>query len=106
MILDKLLSNSKLTGQENEVLDFIRNNPQKVLGMTVHELAQASYTSSSTVIRLCQKAGVSGYTEFKFKLATELPTIIRALKDGMMFVFNCRFAIHAASKHSYSCSSY
>ncbi len=88
MILDEMLKSSKLTGQEREVLDFISNNPQRVLGMTVHEVAKASFSSSSTVIRLCQKAGVSGFTEFKYKLATELPTIIELDDDLKSNGFN------------------
>ena len=88
MILDEMLKSSKLTGQEREVLDFISNNPQRVLGMTVHEVAKASFSSPSTVIRLCQKAGVSGFTEFKYKLATELPTIIELDDDLKSNGFN------------------
>ena len=88
MILDEILKSSKLTGQEREVLDFISNNPQRVLGMTVHEVAKASFSSSSTVIRLCKKTGVSGFTEFKYKLATELPTIIELDDDLKSNGFN------------------
>ena len=55
MILDEMLKSSKLTGQEREVLDFISNNPQRVLGMTVHEVAKASFSSSPIVIRLQEK---------------------------------------------------
>lgn len=81
MILDNLLHNDQLTSQEREVLQYVSTNPQKVLGMTVHEIAKASYSSSSTVIRLCQKAGMSGFTEFKYQLAVELPTIIELEND-------------------------
>lgn len=81
MILDKLLHNDQLTSQEREVLQYVSNNPQKVLAMTVHEIAKATYSSSSTVIRLCQKAGMSGFTEFKYQLAVELPTIIELEND-------------------------
>ncbi|UQS81795.1 MurR/RpiR family transcriptional regulator [Bombilactobacillus folatiphilus] len=81
MIINKLLENVTLTGQEQAVLQFIHNNPQRVLGMTVKELAKASFVSPSTIVRLCQKAGVSGYTEFKYKLAMELPTMLELDQD-------------------------
>ncbi|WP_433751662.1 MurR/RpiR family transcriptional regulator [Paenibacillus amylolyticus] len=38
---------------------------------TAHELAQQTYTSSSTIVRLCKKLGTKGYPDFQLKLALE-----------------------------------
>ena len=40
--------------------------------MSAGELADASYTSKATVVRLCQKLGLTGYQEFKIRLVEEM----------------------------------
>lgn len=49
------------------VYDYIMKNKQTVIYMTVRELAQAVHVSTSTVMRMCKKAGFDGYSEFKVK---------------------------------------
>lgn len=63
--MDRIKNTSNLTTQEKAVADYIERNPQAVLSLSSHELAHASYVSPSTIVRLCQKLGLSGYTEFK-----------------------------------------
>lgn len=55
MIIDKLQVIPNLTLQEKAVVDYIVQNPEAVLNMNASQLAKASYTSASTIIRLCQK---------------------------------------------------
>ena len=40
--------------------------------MNVRDLAEATFTSSSTIIRLCKKLGFKGYREFQRELLYEL----------------------------------
>ncbi|WP_366936703.1 hypothetical protein [uncultured Clostridium sp.] len=35
-------------------------------------LAQNTYTSSATIVRLCEKLGLKGYNDFKIKYSAEL----------------------------------
>ena len=51
MIIDKMCALKNLTSQERAVVEYILDNPKDLLDMNVSELAKASYTSSSTVIR-------------------------------------------------------
>lgn len=53
-LLQKLKYASQLTAQERHIVDYILNNPEVVFDSTAHELAQQTYTSSSTIVRLCK----------------------------------------------------
>lgn len=72
MLIQKLKYTQSLTVQERHIADYILANPQIVFEATAHELAKLTYTSSSTVVRLCKKLGVKGYPDFQLKLALEL----------------------------------
>lgn len=77
MIIDKMLSLKNLTSQEKEVVKHIINNPKDLLEMNVSELAQASYTSASTIIRLCKKIEVKGYGDLKCIYASEFSGMMK-----------------------------
>jgi DNA-binding MurR/RpiR family transcriptional regulator len=63
---------SALRTAEKRVADYIRDHPEELIHLTVTELADATQTSESTVVRLCQKLGYKGYQEFKIMLARDL----------------------------------
>ncbi|MRS18483.1 SIS domain-containing protein [Enterobacteriaceae bacterium RIT692] len=52
--------------------DFILTGPQKVLYLTITELARETDTSEASVTRLCRHLGCKGYTEFKMALALDV----------------------------------
>jgi DNA-binding MurR/RpiR family transcriptional regulator len=52
--------------------DFILTDPQKVLYLTITELARDTDTSEASVTRLCRHLGCKGYTEFKMALALDV----------------------------------
>ncbi|NIF60601.1 MurR/RpiR family transcriptional regulator [Enterobacter sp. Ap-916] len=52
--------------------DFILTQPQKVLYLTITELAKESDTSEASVTRLCRHLGCKGYTEFKMAVALDV----------------------------------
>lgn len=57
---------------ERGVLKFLLKNPETAENFSIKELAGASFTSASTVIRLCRKLGFDGYKEFHKALICEL----------------------------------
>lgn len=57
-----------LTQTERHLRDYILQNPERMARMNVRELAQASFTSPSAVIRFCQKFGYKGLKNFKADL--------------------------------------
>lgn len=61
-----------LTNAERRVADFILNNSDKVLTMSVAELSENSKSAKSAIIRCCKTLGFKGYSELKLTLAMEL----------------------------------
>ena len=57
---------------EREVAGKILANPQMVVDMSIHELAKHTFSSASTIVRLCAHTGYSGYKEFRKALTYEL----------------------------------
>lgn len=53
-----------LTRKEKLVADYILEFPNEVTEMSIEELAAASGTSTSSVVRLCKSLGYAGYKEF------------------------------------------
>lgn len=61
---------------EREVANMILADPQLVVNMSIHELARHTFSSASTIVRLCVHTGFSGYKEFRMAVGAEL-----ALRD-------------------------
>ena len=57
---------------EREVAESILANPDLVVDMSVHELAKHTFSSASTIVRLCNHTGYSGYKEFRKAITYEL----------------------------------
>ncbi|EOS22898.1 hypothetical protein C806_03519 [Lachnospiraceae bacterium 3-1] len=72
MLIEKLAQGTNFTNHEREVAGYILENLDKVPGMSSTELAQASFTSKATVVRLSKKLGLSGYQELRLKLVEEM----------------------------------
>lgn len=62
----------KASGAERELVRFILEHPDRAAGLNTHQLAEETFSSSSSVVRMCQKAGFSGYKEFQRELIAEL----------------------------------
>lgn len=72
MLLEKLSEGTHFTTLEKAVADYILRNPDRIPAMSCKELAEASFASKATVVRLSQKLGLEGYQELKLSLASEL----------------------------------
>ena len=57
---------------EKEVAIHILKNPELVKDLSVHELAKQTFSSPSTIVRLCCHTGFSGYREFRQAVVEEL----------------------------------
>lgn len=53
---------------DREILKYILNNKNVVIGMNIIELADKVHVSKSTVLRLTKKIGFTGFSEFKYYL--------------------------------------
>lgn len=62
---------SKLNENDLHIVKYILNNKKNCSKMGINELADKCNVSKSTVLRLTQKLGLSGYSEFKIFLKWE-----------------------------------
>lgn len=80
-----LTRGASLTRAEYRVLAHLTEHPLLVGNITVRQLALATYVSTATIIRLCQKLGFSGYSEFIWhckQLLSDTPHIAQQHHEG------------------------
>ncbi|MCI7099712.1 MAG: MurR/RpiR family transcriptional regulator [Lachnospiraceae bacterium] len=58
--------------QEKKIANYIMQNREEVVNMTIGELAEASGTSVATISRFCKKCEVDGFHHLKISLAREI----------------------------------
>lgn len=63
------LGYNQLTKTERKIADYVLANMQKVLFMSITELAEACGVAEASVHRFCRTLGVKGYQEFKMQLS-------------------------------------
>lgn len=68
-ILMKMARVKDLSPSERHVVDYILTNYRDACSMGIVELAEKTFTSTTTVKRLCRKLGVESYTSFRMLLS-------------------------------------
>lgn len=76
-ILVKMAQIKDLSPSERHVVDYILANYRDVCNMGIVELGEKTFTSTTTVKRLCRKLGVESYTSFRMLLS--------AARDGYTY---------------------
>ena len=66
---------------ERKVVDYVLENPEKVIYLSVAGLAESSGVSDATVVRACRKLGLSGYQDFKVTLAQDIVTPMQSIHE-------------------------
>lgn len=61
-----------LKSAEIRLADYIIQNVEKTVNLTIEELAQNSSSSYATISRFCKKIGFSGYKDFKNSLIQDV----------------------------------
>lgn len=64
---------NQLTRTEKKVADYVLQNKNKVLYMSITDLADACKVGDTSVYRFCRTLGLDGYQQFKMKLSISLP---------------------------------
>lgn len=72
MIINQLQTNHNLSQTEKLIGKYIVENQDKVLTLTLKQLAQDSHTNPSSFIRLAHKLGFNGWTSFKIQYLKEI----------------------------------
>lgn len=58
-----------LTKSESRAAEYILEDPNIMLGVSITDLAQHIGISNSAIIRMCQKLGYDGFSEFRFSFS-------------------------------------
>lgn len=66
---------SSLPNSEKIVAEYIINQPESVIGLSVAELSRLSGGSQAAIIRMCKSIGVKGYKELILQIAGDLREI-------------------------------
>lgn len=64
-----------MSNTEASIAGYICAHPEEAARLTVRELADRTYTSPSSVVRLCRFVGFDGYREFRQELLLEVHTL-------------------------------
>jgi RpiR family transcriptional regulator, carbohydrate utilization regulator len=63
-----------LKAADKRLADYILQNVEKAVNLTIEELAESSNSSYATISRFCKKIGFSGFKEFKSNLINDIVT--------------------------------
>lgn len=70
IVIDMLKKQKDFTFTEKRIAEYILNNLSTIPDLNVEDLAKKTFTSNSSVIRVCKKSGFKGFTEFRRAIAT------------------------------------
>ena len=63
------------TPSEKEIINYILNNYREVIREDVRTLAEKTFSSASTIVRMCKKLGYTGFADMKNELIYEVALI-------------------------------
>ncbi len=86
MDIDKIIKNKKLSLSEQEVLTYIVTSLKEGKKQGVREIAEANFTSTSTVMRLAKKLGYSGFLEMQYHLQSSMESKVHRDYDAQGFI--------------------
>lgn len=82
LLLDIQLLYNQFTKTEKKIADYVAENANEVLFMSITDLADACNVADASVHRFCRAVGVKGYQEFKMKLSLSLTPIDTVERQG------------------------
>lgn len=64
-----------LSSTERQIAEYILSDPEATTLLTIRALAQRTFSSPSSVVRVCRAIGFGGYKELRHALTLELATL-------------------------------
>ena len=74
-----------LKPSERSIADFVLQNPEAVMHMSISEASQSIGVGESTIIRFCRVLGYKGYQDFKLRLAQDLVEPVHYIHENVSF---------------------
>lgn len=72
-----------LASSELRVANWIMQQPEKIMHLSMAQVAQACGVSDTTVLRFCRNAGFQGYTDLKLSIARDLVSPTQVIHDDI-----------------------
>jgi len=72
-----------LAAAEARVANWVMQQPEKIMALSMAEVAQACGVSDTTVLRFCRNAGFQGYTDLKLSIARDLTSPTQVIHDDI-----------------------
>lgn len=74
LIIEQLVNKYNFTNSEKSISDYILSNTDLFFELSAEEVAKLTFTSKSTVVRMCKKidTNIKNYQDFKLKLKSEI----------------------------------
>lgn len=69
-----------MSATERAVSDYLLSHQGEAMGLSIHQLAEKTFASPSTIIRMCQRIGFAGYKEFRQAVTCEVA--VRRMNRG------------------------
>lgn len=77
LIIEKLNLKEKMSDNEESIADFILGLGEELKKYSTRNIAESTYTSPATVVRLCKKLGFKGFDDFKKQFLKEIEYLDR-----------------------------
>lgn len=71
-LIDRLNKTANFTFNEQLIIQYLLAHPEEVANLSIYTLAKQTTSSTSTIVRLCKKCGLSGFKTFKVIFARDL----------------------------------
>ena len=84
----------EISKNERILADYILKHPEDVLKMSSKDLGKECFVSTATVYRLCDKLGLSGFSDLKIKITSSLDDYRKSNED-----FNFDFPVNQFQTH-------
>jgi len=72
-----------LAASEARVANWIMQQPQKIIHLSMAQVAQACGVSDTTVLRFCRNTGFQGYTDLKLSIARDVVSPTQIIHDDI-----------------------
>ncbi len=72
-----------LSESERKVAAWILNNAERVLYLSMSQIAQECEVSDTTVLRMCRNAGFLGFTDLKLSLAQDMASPTQLIHENI-----------------------
>lgn len=80
-IFSKLDNLTDLTSNEQTLVDYMKNNPERFINMSADEISTACFISIPTIYRLCKKLDLNGLAQLKVMVSTSIRDYLKEKKS-------------------------